>query len=72
MKSFAALLVPLASRVPLARRVPLAWLPPSAFAKAPADRRSFSGGWSGGSTKRCTKQEGRSAAGHLAFSLYRY
>jgi glucose-1-phosphate thymidylyltransferase len=25
------------------------WLPPSAFAEAPADRRSFSGGWSGGS-----------------------
>jgi dTDP-4-dehydrorhamnose reductase len=25
------------------------WLPPSAFAKAKADRRSFSGGWSGGS-----------------------
>jgi enediyne biosynthesis protein E4 len=24
------------------------WLPPSAFAKASADRRSFSGGWSGG------------------------
>ena len=26
------------------------WLPPSAFAKAPADRRSFGGGWSGGSS----------------------
>jgi zinc protease len=37
-----------AGKIPAAFQNSSLWLPPSAFAKASADRRSFSGGWSGG------------------------